>query len=64
MIINKCPICNEEEAYKKWEYKAAPAANGRIYRLRCLCGELPDGEYYRAEVGENTYHRCERCVGK
>lgn len=49
-------------AYKPIQYRAAPAADGKIHRLHCKCGELPDGTIFVAKVGDSTFICCERCL--
>jgi hypothetical protein len=48
--------------FQRFSYRAVPARDGRIHRFRCICGELPDGDHWRAEVGDCTAFRCDNCL--
>jgi hypothetical protein len=50
--------------FVRWQYVAKPARDGKIHRLQCRCGELADGNHWRADNGDITAYRCDRCLPK
>lgn len=56
------PIVFHRSDFIEFIYKAGPARNGKIYRLRCLCGELPDGQHYMAAKCDCSAYRCATCL--
>lgn len=47
-----------------WHYTAKPARDGKVRRLQCCCGELADGQHWKATTGDCIAYRCDNCLPK